>query len=215
MTINDLDITAERQRQALQSTARFVNKHMADAQALVGREAVLNHALSCIGEGLVCELGVADGHTIRHIASLTSKTVHGFDSFEGLPEAWNGLNKGHFATTLPEVPDNVELHKGWFADVLPVFLNQTTEPLAFLHIDCDLYSSTVTVLKWLHGRIVPGTVIVFDEYFNYPSYEQGEARAWMEFAVDYGIKYEWLCYNGFGEQAALKVTKKGARTYEG
>jgi len=62
----------------------------------------------------------------------------------------------------PEVPANVVLHAGWFDDTLPVFLAGTPGPVRFANIDCDLYSSTRSVLTALAGRIRPGTILVFD-----------------------------------------------------
>lgn len=64
---------------------------------------------------LILEFGVFEGNTIYYIAGkLPNYTVHGFDSFEGLPECWrDGAPNGHFAMDqLPDVADNVELHKG-------------------------------------------------------------------------------------------------------
>lgn len=84
--------------------------------------------------------------------------VYGFDSFEGLPEPWYGkYGKGAFARVgLLEVPDNVTLVKGWFDDTLHGFLAEHPGPLAFLHVDCDLYSSTIYAFDQLQDRVVPG-----------------------------------------------------------
>ena len=62
------------------------------------------------------------------------------------------------AASLPKVKENVELHKGWFNESLPPFLEQHPGPVAFIHVDCDLYSSTKTLLDLLAPRIRPGTV---------------------------------------------------------
>jgi hypothetical protein len=69
---------------------------------------------------------------------------------------------------LPHVSSNVTLIKGWFDQTLPPFLEKHPAPVSFLHVDCDLYSSTKTIFDSLRTRFRPGTVIVFDEYFNYP-----------------------------------------------
>ena len=109
--------------------------------------------------------------------------VHGFDSFEGLPEHWRpGWDKGHFAlSALPQVKPNVTLHVGGFEQTLPGFCAQHGDNLAFLHFDGDLYSSAKTVLAHLGPRIVPGTVIQFDDYLNYPGWIHSEHRAFTEF----------------------------------
>ena len=104
--------------------------------------------------------GVASGPTISHMALNTPQThFYGFDSFEGLPEAWrSGFEKGVFAQArLPAVPSNVTLVKGWFDETLPDFLQERPQlPLSLLHIDCDLYSSTRTIFASLQDRVLPG-----------------------------------------------------------
>src|ERR1041384_844953 len=98
------DIRLERQRRALASTVDFVEKHMPGVKACSSKFELLAQALQRADPGadrLVCEFGVFKGATINHIASLTTKTVFGFDSFEGLPEDWRatGIKKGHFAVS--------------------------------------------------------------------------------------------------------------------
>lgn len=132
--------------------------------------------------GLVLEFGVAQGGTITHLAKLFDpRPVYGFDSFQGLPEPWCGLPVGAFAGEPLWVPHNVRLVRGGFDDTLDDFLELLPDPAAFVHIDCDLYSSTKTVLDKLERRIIPGTVIVFDEFHNYPGWQEHECRAFMEF----------------------------------
>ena len=169
-------------RAAMQS-AEFYEESLLTARALDTDLDLLTHALSIAPkQGLILEFGVASGRTIRHMASLTGNPIHGFDSFEGLPEAWRtGFEEGAFRQALPQVPSTVSLHKGWFTETLPPFIASTPEPIALLHVDCDLYSSTAFVLETLSQRIRPGTVIVFDEYFNYPGWKQHEHRAFQEF----------------------------------
>ena len=65
-----------------------------------------------------------------------------------------------------------------------------------IHIDCDLYSSTRTVLTLLRGRMVPGTLLVFDELFNYPGYEQHEIKAFYEFLREDSVRCEWIGMKG-------------------
>jgi predicted O-methyltransferase YrrM len=120
------------------------------------------------------------------------------------PNCWtHGTFKiGH----LPDVP-GAELVIGWFEDTLADFLTTHPAPVAFLHIDADLYSSTVTVLEHVGPRLQPGSVIVFDEYFNYPTWEQHEHRAWQEFVAKAGIESRYAAYTYNHEQVAVIVTK--------
>jgi predicted O-methyltransferase YrrM len=98
----------------------------------------------------------------------------------------------------------VILHKGWFSDTLPLFLDEYSESVRFLHVDCDLYSSTRTIFSALADRLVPGTVIVFDEFFNYPGWQECEYKAFMEF-VSTGRRFEYLAYNCRSEQVAVRL----------
>ena len=148
----------------------------------------------------VLEFGVYKGGTIRFLRDKLPSNfkILGFDSFDGLPEDWIGTpeKKGHFSADgiLPNI-DNVEFFKGWFIDTLPEYLKKA-ENIALLHIDCDLYSSTKTVLYNLTNYIKPGTVIVFDEwYYNFKDVEenrQHEQKAFYEWTIDNNIDYTIL-----------------------
>lgn len=137
--------------------------------------------------GLVAEFGVHNGASLTLLAGhFEGAVVHGFDSFEGLPEAWTGSREGAGAFDVggkpPELPvSNVEFHVGWFDETVPAFAAVTTEPFRFVHLDADLYSSTKTVFDAVGDRFVPGTIVVFDEYFGYHGWRRHEHRAFGEF----------------------------------
>jgi len=179
---------------------------------------VLKYALGLISiDGLVIECGVFKGRSINFIAThLPNKTIYGFDSFDGLPEEWTGWEghlTGHFATPIPDVKDNVVLIKGWFDDTLPKFHNETpAQSLSLLHIDCDLYSSTVTILETLATRIVPGTVIAFDEYLNFVSWREHEAKAFSEFCEKYEVKFTFKAFGFF--QAVIIIDEIATASYK-
>ena len=101
------------------------------------------------------------------------------------------------------VPSNVTLHKGWFNDTIPKWKADHPGPLAFVHIDCDIYSSTKTILDMLADRIEPGTVIVFDDYFNFPNWENHEHKAFYEYLAANHAAYEPLAYAR--QQIAVKI----------
>jgi predicted O-methyltransferase YrrM len=108
------------------------------------------------------------------------------------------------------VRDNVELIVGWFDKTLPTFAeSHKTESLALLHVDCDLYSSTKTIFALLAGHVVPGTVIVFDEYFNYPGWPLHEYKAFQEFVSLRKIKYEYIGLVPSHQQVAVRVLNIG------
>ncbi len=178
------------------SSARYVLKHMANVQPVTNRKLLLKWATEQVTvEGLYLEFGVYSGKTINMIAESHAGAVHGFDSFRGLPEAGGvSLSAGQFDVQgqPPPVAANVELHVGWFDDTLPGFLETHPGPAAFIHIDCDIYSSTRTVLQALQPRLVAGTIIVFDEYLNYPSWEDHEVKAFSEVVETFGIEYSYI-----------------------
>ena len=158
-------------------------------------------------EGLVLEFGVYNGKSIRNIAGLVKGEVHGFDSFEGIPENWNDEPSGSYSANgeLPEVPNNVILHQGWFEDTLPEFLKANSGPIRFMNIDCDLYSSTKTIFGLLGPQIVSGTVIVFDEFIGYKSWRQDEFKAFQEAVHQYQWRYEILSFSFATKQVAVKI----------
>lgn len=194
---------------ATESTARYINEHMHAARVFTGprasrrhdpegRNALLEFALNAVTvDGLVAEFGVHKGESVRLIASLLppKRVVHGFDSFIGLPEGWfHGRVPGHFSLdgTAPSCGERVVLHKGWFSETLPPFLAANPGPLGFVHIDSDIYSSARDILTIARERFVAGTIILFDEYFNYPGWEQHEQRAFHEFIRETGFRYDYL-----------------------
>lgn len=203
------NIRRQLQRRGLQTTADYVERHMTNVDSVPTRFKLLDLALShSVPDGLFCEFGVFSGTSINYIARRISSRVYGFDSFAGLPERWSdGFPAGHFARKdLPQVRGNVELITGWFHETLPPFLAEHSERISFLHIDCDLYSATKTVLSLLNPRIGNGTVIVFDEYFNYPGWQDGEFKAFHEFIDSSRYGYDYLGYNRNDEQAAVIIT---------
>jgi len=206
------NIVLERRRRALESTVDYVEQHMRNAQAFDSKFDLLTAALNqadMSGDRLLCEFGVFRGGTINHIAARTPKTVFGFDSFEGLPEAWDhqGIGKGHFALAkLPRVRKNVILVKGWFDQTIPLFLKEHSGMAAFVHIDCDLYSSTKIVFDAMAPRLASGTVIVFDEYFNFPYWHDGEHKAFMEFLDKTALTCRYIGYHAKNQQVAVVLS---------
>ena len=191
------------------TSAEFVAKNLPRAPRFPSPDSFLDAMLAqAPAEGLILEFGVFSGHSITRIAQARpGRAVHGFDSFSGLPEFWrNGFDAGTFAMdALPPVPANVSLHPGWFDRTLPAVLDAHPGPIAFLHVDCDLYSSTQTILAQLGGRLRPGTVIAFDEYLNYPGWQQHEHKAFSEFVASTHRAYEWIGLVPSYEQAGLRI----------
>lgn len=158
-------------------------------------------------DGLVLEFGVYRGKSIRMIAAMVDGPVHGFDSFQGIPEDWNHEARGSYSTEgfIPQVPDNVTLHAGWFEDSIPPFIAREKGPVRMMNIDCDLYSSTCTVLSQFAGQIGPGTVLVFDEYIGNASWREDEFKAFNQAAAQFGWRHEILCCSFMTRQVAIRI----------
>ena len=207
------DIEINLRMRALDSTCEYIENNMVDVVLFNDAYDALDYSLEQITfKGLICEFGVWKGDSINYIAKKKEQKVHAFDSFEGLPETWLSTHKkGHFALNkTPIFEKNVEVHKGWFNETLPEFVKDYDENISLLHVDCDLYSLTKTIFKWLDKQIVEGTVILFDEYFNYPFWEHHEYKAFQEFVKKNNIRYEYLCYSSktFGSKVAVRILSR-------
>ena len=143
---------------------------------------------------LYMEFGVFKGATTRYWSKLLrnpSSKLHGFDSFEGLPENWLPQRpKGHFSLQgqAPQIDDpRVRFFPGWFEQTLLGYIFPAHDILV-LNFDADLYASTIFVLNTVERQIGPGTYIYFDE-FNHRSHE---LRAFSEFTERTGMKWSLL-----------------------
>lgn len=207
--VESRNIERARQKQAVREAAVFVEEHMPHVRSFNNRYDLYRYIAQFVPHsenGLLCEFGVAGGKSIRALSELfPNRTIHGFDSFEGLPEDWANLRKGAYKQPVPKVPENVVLVKGWFNESLPGFISENAGMTDMINMDCDLYSSAKFVLDHLGGRILAGTVICFDEFINYPGWKEGEYRAFSEFLEAAGLKIEYLAYNNRGTQVALRI----------
>lgn len=205
-TRRDLHFAAE--VQAAAASARFALEHMPAVPTFPHPDLTRRFAAGLVAvEGMVLEFGVATGHTLRLLTdALPGHDVAGFDVFSGLPEHWRtGFPAGAFAQPEPPEVPGAELVVGLFADTLPGFLTEHPGPVALMHLDADLYSSTTTVLDLVGDRLVPGSVVLFDEYLNHPGWEGGEHRAWTEFVDRTGREFRYEGYTYDHEQLVLKV----------
>lgn len=143
---------------------------------------------------LYMEFGVYRGSMMRVWSRLLrhpDAKLHGFDSFEGLPESWRMVcQRGDFNSDghVPAIDDpRVRFFKGWFEDTLPHYVPPDNECL-IINIDCDLYSSAKTALKYLKPHIKVGTYIYFDEFNN----REHELKAWDEFIRESTMQFDLL-----------------------
>ncbi len=158
------------------------------------------------------EFGVYKGRTARVLLQNMPEdtNLHLFDSFKGLPEDWHewskDINKGRFMLPKERWPvfndDRVKMHLGMFDVTVPPFIAE----LALVHVDCDLYSSARTVLRGINGLILPGTILVFDEFFSFPGWRECEYKAFHEWKKKFGRETEYL-FRDEECRVTLRVTK--------
>jgi O-methyltransferase len=146
---------------------------------------------------LYCEFGVYKGESILYWAQKLQHPdshLHGFDSFEGLPEDFDiggPYKKGAFDVSgrMPNIEDpRVRFFKGWFNEVLPTYVPPDHDILVLM-LDADLYSSTIYVLRYFKSFIRKGTYIYFDEM----SRPEHEPKAFHEFMEETGFVFQPVC----------------------
>lgn len=141
--------------------------------------------------------------TMQLLAPHSSKTIHCFDSFEGLTNfapqdgaatSLSGQYKGSLEELqemikLYELQDSIEIHKGYVETTLPETLAKQEElSFSFVYCDVDLYDATKVILDHMHPRLSKGGVFVLDEW-NYAEFP-GETKAVREFLEAHGDSYE-------------------------
>ena len=157
------------------------------------------------------EFGVSKGVSLKWwVSGIKHPDARfvGFDTFEGLPEPWGANPKGTFTADgrLPDVKDErISYEVGLFQQTLPDFL-KTYEPQRrkLIHMDSDLYTSTLYVLTSLAPALRQNDVIIFDEMGSVrnPMYE---FRAMRDFFSSFYLEYTAVAATRFYEQVAIKL----------
>jgi O-methyltransferase len=134
--------------------------------------------------GAAAEVGVFKGATAQLILeALPNKILHLCDTFEGLPDSQDGLDKGQYCGSLEEVRqylDNprVRFHRGYFPrDTAHEIEN---ERFSFVHLDVDYYDGTLAALQFFWPLMVTGGVVLTHDYVWLP----GPTKAFQEFFQD-------------------------------
>ena len=124
------------------------------------------------------EFGVSQGHSFRWWIGANKNVesrFFGFDTFEGLPEAWGVIfKKGDMNAAIPNLDDKrVEFIKGLFQETFIPFTKShelESEKIKVIHLDADLFSSTLYILTSIAPYLKKGDILIFDE-FNVPNHE--------------------------------------------
>lgn len=129
--------------------------------------------------GDAAEIGVYKGGTALLLATALKKSsqqIHLFDTFCGMPAVEPGVDlhrSGDFSDTTAESVsnllqdfDNIHLHPGLFPESLPQDLHD--QRFSLVHIDVDIFSSTLACCRFFYPRLSPGGVMIIDDY-GFPS----------------------------------------------
>jgi hypothetical protein len=168
-------------------------------------------------ELLFIEFGVFTGNTFQMIRSNLPDNIklYGFDTFIGLPEDWmiddkNILYpKGTFALNyIPNNQINTEFIVGEVQNTIDNFLTTKTQNISLVHFDMDLYNPTFFVLEKIKDKIFNGTILIFDDFYNMPGWENHSFKALLDFINTHNINFEPLATVGWNDgwaSAAIKI----------
>ncbi len=143
--------------------------------------------------GALAEAGVYQGGSAKLVCMVKGKTpLYLFDTFEGLPEGTlhrdPGFGAGQFSdSSLEEVKaylqdfDNVQIYKGLFP-ASAAGQEPERQNFRFVHLDLDLYQSTLDALGFFYPRMVKGGVMLSHDYGNINGH--GVRDAFQQFFAD-------------------------------
>ena len=197
---------------SIESSAKYIESNLSNALLFQSRLDFWKYSIRRVSvkDGIFAEFGVSWGKSMTFFTQQIpeEQLIYGFDSFLGLQEDFFGspFSTGSFSTgtKIPKFSKNVKLEIGWFQDTLQRFLVAHNQNFAFVHIDCDTFESTTYVLQTISSRIVPGTVLVFDEYHGIPNWQNGEFLAWAQYVSENNLCYDYIA---FAPQGAAIVVK--------
>jgi len=177
------------------------------------------------------EFGCHSGRTFSSAVNaanylgLEEANFFAFDSFKGLPktkENEDGIfQEGEYSTGVQEfkrivkkntglILNNENIIEGFYSDSLSDSLQAKMPKVGIVHIDVDLYSSTVDVLKFIKPLIVKGSILIFDDWYCFPAGEaKGERLALEEFLLEndeFSVE-EWKSYSTFGKSFFITSIK--------
>jgi hypothetical protein len=200
-TVISLIMEKSIERSAIYAMENFSSAIIFNSREEIYKYCLTKHSKSENVKKLILEFGVCNGESINYFAKLDKESViYGFDSFEGLQENWYAGTalKNSMSTEgkLPKVKNNVTLIKGWYEDSLPGFITQLgNKKIDVLHLDSDTYTPTAFVLNSLVNNLRPGSIVIFDEFFGYPNWENFEFKAWNEFNGVYKMNTKCIAFS--------------------
>jgi O-methyltransferase len=189
--------------------------------------------------GDYAEFGCCGGNTFRLAYHESRKQKYNcmlwaFDSFQGLPaqavpeDSHPNWIQGVLCTTAKDFKrickksglqdSDYRMIEGFYDETLKPSARDNNRPtsVAFAYIDCDLYSSTKTVLNFLATRIRQGTIVAFDDYFCYASDAlSGERLACAEFLKENpNFHFSPYCQYSWGGMSFIVEDRKLWKTVD-
>ena len=136
-----------------------------------------------VGKGEVINIGRGSNYSVNELAKMIGgstkfmalanpdKTVHAFDTFDGLPKPLDvdkGQTEHRFKSSYEDVKDylsdnqNVKIYKGRFPETSGPIVDKK---FCVVHVDVDLYQSALDCCEFFYPRMTDGGVIIFDDYY--------------------------------------------------
>ena len=138
ITEKDFDLSHQIKKQSTKEAVEFFYNHMQNAQVFKNKKSMLDFELKNVTrEGLYLEFGVAKAEHTNYIANkIQPELIHGFDSFLGFPEYFDGIDSDYhnYGGKPPNVEKNVVLHNGYFKNTLPEFSKNNKQKITYLAI---------------------------------------------------------------------------------
>lgn len=180
----------------------------------VSKDNIIKSNVSFLNGKSLLEFGVFSGYTLRYFSNLydhfnMDKIFFGFDSFSGLPKEESDLNNpdywnegaftGYSKVYINQLLPFVNVKEGWFKDTLndETLVEVKKHQIGLVHIDCDIYTSTMDVLEWLvkNDLLIEGMLIMYDDWGGHykkgvGEYECGEGKAHKEICEKYRLEFE-------------------------
>jgi hypothetical protein len=190
----------------IRKSAAFINDE--DIRRYSILKAIENHLT--LTNNLFLEFGVYKAESINYFSNILkkyNKSIYGFDSFEGLEEEWITTEYHEIETfslkgKTPKINNNVLIIQGKIQDTFEAFLfKNKSSKISFMHIDMDTYLPTKFVLEKAKPFLIKGSIILFDEFYGYPGWQNQEYKAFNEIFND--IQFEYIAFAS--RQAAIRI----------
>lgn len=198
---------------------RYTDEHLKFVHILEAINYVHIAELPAVYYEFGCHSGRTFSAAVRaaRYLKMSNTQFFAFDSFQGLPSTNHAddgyFQSGTFSTGVTEFVrlvrrmsglsvDPKNIIEGFYEKSLTPTLQATMPKAGVVHIDVDLYSSTVEVLRFIKPLMMVGTVLIFDDWYCFPpGTNKGEARALKEFCQEnpsFAVE-EWKTYSTFGK----------------